>query len=55
VTIVPARGSCASCERDFTSVDPPVACPHCGSFEVRSSGGDELVLEWVEYREPVGS
>ena len=55
VTIVQARGSCASCERDFTSVDPPVACPHCGSFEVRASGGDELVLEWVEYREPVGS
>jgi hydrogenase nickel incorporation protein HypA/HybF len=54
VTIVPARGSCGSCGRDFASVDPPVACPHCGSLEVRASGGDELMLEWVEYRAPVG-
>ena len=54
VTIVPARGSCGSCGRDFASVDPPIACPQCGSLEVRASGGDELTLEWVEYRVPVG-
>jgi hydrogenase nickel incorporation protein HypA/HybF len=54
VTVVPVRGTCGSCGQGFISVDPPVACPHCGSFEVRASGGDELVLEWVEYREPEG-
>jgi hydrogenase nickel incorporation protein HypA/HybF len=54
VTIVPARGSCAGCGEDFATTDPPLACPHCGSFEVRASGGDELVLEWVEYRRPEG-
>jgi hydrogenase nickel incorporation protein HypA/HybF len=54
VTVVPAQGRCGSCGRDFTSPDPPVACPHCGSFDVRCSGGDELLLEWVEYRAPIG-
>jgi hypothetical protein len=35
-------------------MDPPIACPHCGSFDVQASGGDELTLEWVEYRAPGG-
>jgi hydrogenase nickel incorporation protein HypA/HybF len=54
VTVVPARGGCGSCGQEFTTPDPPVACPHCGSFEVRCSGGDELLLEWIEYRAPIG-
>lgn len=54
VTVVPAQCGCRSCGRGFTSADPPVACPHCGSFDVHSTGGDELLLEWVEYRAPIG-
>jgi hydrogenase nickel incorporation protein HypA/HybF len=54
VTVVPARGSCGSCGRDFAAADPPLACPHCGGVEVSCSGGDELVLEWVEYRAASG-
>jgi hydrogenase nickel incorporation protein HypA/HybF len=54
VTVVPAEGACGSCGGTFPSMDPPIACPRCGGFDVRASGGDELVLEWVEYREPVG-
>jgi len=38
----------------FETMDPPIGCPHCGSVDVRASGGDELTLEWVEYRAPVG-
>ena len=34
--------------------DCTTACPHCGRFDVRASGGDELTLDWVEYRAPVG-
>ena len=25
------------------------ACPRCGNVSVEVSGGDELVLEWIEY------
>jgi len=53
VTVVPATGNCGSCSRQFETADPPVACPYCGSFDVRATGGDELTLEWVEYR-PAG-
>ena len=55
VTVVPATGNCGSCGRQFETADPPVACPHCGSFDVRATGGDELTLEWVEYRPTGGS
>ena len=54
VTIVPAQGTCAACRKSFSTMDPPIACPHCGSFDVRASGGDELMLEWVQYRGPGG-
>jgi hydrogenase nickel incorporation protein HypA/HybF len=54
ITTVPVRGDCAACGQGFPSNDPPVACPVCGSLDVRGTGGDELMLEWVEYRAPNG-
>ncbi len=50
VTVVPARGRCGECRAGFDSADPSPACPHCGSLDVVVDGGDDLVLEWVEYR-----
>ena len=28
----------------------PTACPGCGSVDIELVGGDELVLESIEYR-----
>ena len=37
------------CRHDFESGDPSPACPACGSLEVAAEGGDEVVLERLEY------
>ncbi|MGB8652435.1 MAG: hydrogenase maturation nickel metallochaperone HypA [Mycobacteriales bacterium] len=49
LTVVPAQGHCWDCSEDFTTSDPGSACPRCGSLEVVVTGGDEVVLEWLEY------
>jgi hydrogenase nickel incorporation protein HypA/HybF len=49
LVVVPVRGHCVDCTGDFTSADPAPACPACGSLRVRVEGGDEVVLEWLEY------
>jgi len=52
VAVVPVEASCRACGRAFTSSDSVPACPGCGSLDLQVSGGDELILEWLEYREP---
>jgi hydrogenase nickel incorporation protein HypA/HybF len=49
VVIVPAKGRCSGCGSAFETSDPAPACPHCGSVSIEVSGGDEIVLEWIEY------
>ena len=49
VAVVPVRGHCMDCRHDFDSVDPSPACPACGSLTVAASGGDEVILEWLQY------
>ncbi len=49
VVVVPVHGHCMDCRHDFESGDPSPACPACGSLEVAAEGGDEVVLEWLEY------
>jgi hydrogenase nickel incorporation protein HypA/HybF len=49
LTVVPVHGRCGSCRADFLADDPAPACPTCGSFDVVAEGGDEVVLEWIEY------
>jgi hydrogenase nickel incorporation protein HypA/HybF len=50
VVTIPVRGSCRSCGAVFESADPHPACVKCGAFDVTAEGGDEVVLEWIEYR-----
>lgn len=50
VVVVPAQVDCRACGERSESPDAAMACPRCGSFEVEVTGGDELVLEWIEYR-----
>lgn len=52
VVVVPTQVSCRACGDTGESTDGAMACPRCGSFEVEVTGGDELVLEWIEYRVP---
>jgi hydrogenase nickel incorporation protein HypA/HybF len=49
VVVVPVHGHCMDCRTDFDSTDPSPACPSCGSLDVASEGGDEVVLEWLQY------
>ena len=49
LVVVPVRGHCMDCRAEFDSPDPSPACPSCGSLDVACSGGDEVVLEWLEY------
>lgn len=50
LVVVPATGHCRECRSDFTTTDPSPACPECGGLRVDVEGGDEVVLEWLEYR-----
>ncbi|GII78385.1 putative hydrogenase nickel incorporation protein HypA [Sphaerisporangium rufum] len=48
---LPARISCRACAHTTTSVDPYAVCPACGSADVDSEGGDDLVLESIQLAE----
>jgi hydrogenase nickel incorporation protein HypA/HybF len=49
VVVIPVRGHCMDCRCDFAAADPAPACPECGSLDVVAEGGDEVILEWLEY------
>ena len=46
----PSSDGAGSCNATWTADDIPLACPECGGVEVELTGGDELVLESIEYR-----
>jgi hydrogenase nickel incorporation protein HypA/HybF len=52
VTVVPATATCDGCGAAFASPDPAPSCPKCGGVNVTVVGGDDLVLEWIQYRDP---
>lgn len=54
VTVVPVHGHCLDCWSEFDTPDPTPACPGCGSLDVATAGGDEVVLEWLQYAPGVG-
>ena len=54
VVVIPVRGHCMDCRHDFESPDPSPACPQCGSLEVATDGGDEVILEWLQYVDLTG-
>ncbi|MCW2549642.1 MAG: hydrogenase expression/synthesis HypA [Mycobacterium sp.] len=49
VIVAPVYGHCMDCRHDFDSADSAPACPSCGSLDVATEGGDEVILEWLEY------
>jgi hydrogenase nickel incorporation protein HypA/HybF len=50
LVLLPVAARCASCSARWNSDEIPAACPKCGGVEVELVGGDELVLESIEYR-----
>jgi len=55
LVMLPVRGRCHACHADFEAEDSfgygyREACPKCGGVDVEMTGGDELVLESIEYR-----
>jgi hydrogenase nickel incorporation protein HypA/HybF len=46
---VPALLTCPRCGAASETTDTLAVCPACGNDAVRISGGDELVLESIEY------
>lgn len=49
LVFIPTRWRCRVCESESEAADHLVVCPSCGGMEVEVSGGDELMLESVEY------
>jgi len=52
LVVVPVSGHCMDCRLDFEADDPSPGCPSCGSLDVAVEGGDEVVLEWLQYADP---
>jgi hydrogenase nickel incorporation protein HypA/HybF len=50
LVLLPVIAHCASCGESWECDEIPVACPSCGAVEINLVGGDELVLESIEYR-----
>ena len=50
LVLLPVRARCARCGSEWESDEPPTACPACGEVDLELTGGDELVLESIEYR-----
>lgn len=55
VTIVPVTCTCPGCGTSFESEEGLPACPGCNDVHVEREGGDDLVLEWIEYRQDAPS
>ena len=50
LVLVPVRAHCAACGADTESDEFILSCRACGSMDVELRGGEELVLESIEYQ-----
>jgi hydrogenase nickel incorporation protein HypA/HybF len=50
LVLLPVSGRCQSCGQEFEADEQVVACSACGAFDLEMTGGDELMLESIEYR-----
>jgi hydrogenase nickel incorporation protein HypA/HybF len=48
--MLPVVARCGACDHTWECDELPIACPQCGSVAVEIHGGDELVLESIEYQ-----
>ena len=50
LVLLPVRARCGTCGADVEAEEIPLACEACGGVDMELTGGDELVLESIEYR-----
>ena len=50
LVMLPVVAHCGGCEATWECEEIPMACPTCRSVDIDLRGGDELVLESIEYR-----
>ena len=50
LVLLPIRARCGDCGATWDEDEMPLACPTCGHVTFELLGGDELVLESIEYR-----
>ena len=55
LVVLPVRARCGSCGEEVEADEIPVACPTCGGVDMELTGGDELLLESIRYRQPVAT
>lgn len=50
LAFIPARSRCRLCRKESEGADITPVCSNCGGIEIEISGGDEMILESVEYQ-----
>jgi hydrogenase nickel incorporation protein HypA/HybF len=50
LVFLPVRAHCGDCGATWACEEIPLVCTECGGVEIELVGGDELVLESIEYR-----
>ena len=50
LVLLPVRARCGDCGASWDCDEIPLACPTCEAVAVELVGGDELVLESIEYQ-----
>jgi hydrogenase nickel incorporation protein HypA/HybF len=50
LVLLPVRGRCGACHATWDCEEIPIACPTCSAVDVELAGGDELMIESIEYR-----
>jgi hydrogenase nickel incorporation protein HypA/HybF len=53
LVVMPMAATCRRCGHRADTLDPLPACAGCGASDVELSGGDELVLESIQYRREI--
>jgi hydrogenase nickel incorporation protein HypA/HybF len=52
LVLLPVQAVCRTCQAEVECDDALVVCPQCGGVDLDLTGGDELILEWIEYQDP---
>jgi hydrogenase nickel incorporation protein HypA/HybF len=55
LVMLPVKARCPACSAGWDAEEVPLACPTCHAVNVELVGGDELVLESIEYRAAAGA
>lgn len=49
LVLLPVRARCQECGATWEDDEVPTACRECGALDIELVGGDELILESIEY------